>query len=255
MSPQTTRDVALAWRERSAAAGRLDQAIAEFREAVRLAPTFLDGRIDLANALLANGEASEAAVECREVLQQNPDAVQAIMILTAALTAEGQVDEAIASLERASQLDPGNADTHFRLGLALYDRGRSQGALAHLNEAIQLQPDDVPILWQTAWILATSPDPRVAMECGRSNWPVGRSSGRVARRAARLRCARRRAGRNRGFLRGQRGIGACGDDGARTRRHRVGQRDRPADAPLPPGLALSPAAIGRSGRASTAGRG
>ena len=31
----------------------------------------------------------------------------------------------------------------------------------HLDEAIRLAPDDVPMLWQTAWILATSPDPSV----------------------------------------------------------------------------------------------
>ena len=39
--------------------------------------------------------------------------------------------------------------------------GSLKSALAHLNEAIRLQPDDVPMLWQTAWILATSPDASV----------------------------------------------------------------------------------------------
>ena len=58
-------------------------------------------------------------------------------------------------------LNPGDARAHFRLGLALNDLGRPQSALAHLNEAIRLRPDNVPMLWQTAWILATSPDPSV----------------------------------------------------------------------------------------------
>ena len=118
-------------------------------------------RLELADALLAAGNAGEAAAQCREVLKQEPGAVEAIVILGAALAAEGQVDEALPYLERALELDPRNARAHFYLGLALYDRGRSQNAVAHLNEAIRLGSEDVPILWQTAWILATSPDASV----------------------------------------------------------------------------------------------
>ena len=43
----------------------------------------------------------------------------------------------------------------------LYERGQSKSAIAHLNAAIRLQPDDVRMLWQVAWILATSPDPAI----------------------------------------------------------------------------------------------
>ena len=77
------------------------------------------------------------------------------------MAAEGKVEQAIPYLEQALKLEPRNARAHFHLGLALYDVGQSQSAIAHLNEAIRLQPDNVPMLWQTAWILATSPDPSV----------------------------------------------------------------------------------------------
>ena len=49
----------------------------------------------------------------------------------------------------------------FRLGMALGDLGRSEDALEHFSEALRLQPDNVSFLWQTAWILATSPDSSV----------------------------------------------------------------------------------------------
>ena len=39
--------------------------------------------------------------------------------------------------------------------------GSHRAAVAQLNAAVRLQPDDVAMLWQTAWILATSPDPTV----------------------------------------------------------------------------------------------
>ena len=142
-------------------AGRLDQAIVEWREAVRLSPTYSSARIGLANALLAKGDAGEAAGQCREVLRQEPDAVEAIVILGAALAAEGQVKEAISRFEQALKLEPQNAPAHFSLGLALHDRGQSRSTVAHLNEAIRLWSGSVPMLWQTAWILATSPDPVV----------------------------------------------------------------------------------------------
>jgi cytochrome c-type biogenesis protein CcmH/NrfG len=77
------------------------------------------------------------------------------------LAAEGNVDEAISALRRALELDPQNAEAHFRLGLVLFGLGRSSSAIEHLDEAVRLQPDSAAMLWQTAWILATSPDSAV----------------------------------------------------------------------------------------------
>ena len=72
----------------------------------------------------------------------------------------GRNTEAIPYLEEAAIAEPGNAAAHFRLGLALHSVGRAQSAIAHLGEAIRLEPDNAAMLWQTAWIRATSPDPQ-----------------------------------------------------------------------------------------------
>ena len=139
-----------------ASAGRHDQAIIEWRETIRLAPTLWPARIGLSKELLAIGDAGEAAAQCREILKQEPGAVEAIVMLGEALAARGQVEEAIPHWERALEIDPRNARAHFHLGLALWDRGRSQSAIAHLDEAIRLAPDDVPCcgrrpgFWQRA---------------------------------------------------------------------------------------------------------
>ncbi len=144
-----------------ASAGQHDQAIAQWRETVRLAPAYWSARVGLAQALLAGGEAGEAIDECRQVLEQEPAAIEAIAILGAALAAEGQVEEGLPYLNRAVELDPGNVTGHFHLGLALQDRGRPQIAIAHLNAAIRLRPDDTQMLWPVAWLLATSPNASV----------------------------------------------------------------------------------------------
>jgi tetratricopeptide (TPR) repeat protein len=140
-------------------AGQPDRAIAEWREAVRLAPAALGARLGLADALLSDGQAGEAVDQCREVLKQEPNAVEAIVILALALSAEGQGEEAVQQLNQALALQPQHAQAHFQLGRILLARGLSPSAAAHLHEAIRLQPDNVPMLWQTAWFLATNGDP------------------------------------------------------------------------------------------------
>ena len=139
-------------------AGQFERAIAEWREAVRLAPAELPARLGLAEALLAHGAAGEAVDQCRQILDQKPNAIKVIVLLATALAAEGKGEEAIPPLKRALELEPDNAEAHFRLGLVLIDLGRSSGAVDQLNEAVRLQPDSVPMLWQTAWVLATVPD-------------------------------------------------------------------------------------------------
>ncbi len=160
-----------------ARAGQLDRAIDESREAIRLSPSYASAHLGLANALYARGDASQAAAECREVLREEPDSIEALVVLGAALVAEGKGDEAISPLERALQLDPHNAPAHASLGLALHDQGQSRSALDHLNEAMRLWPSSVPMLWQTAWILATSPDASVR---------DGKEAMRLAARAVQL---------------------------------------------------------------------
>jgi serine/threonine-protein kinase len=77
------------------------------------------------------------------------------------LTDQGHADEAIPHFEQALTLQPQYARAHFRLGLALYELRRSPSAVDHLNKAIVLRPDSVEMLWHTAWILATCPDPSI----------------------------------------------------------------------------------------------
>jgi tetratricopeptide (TPR) repeat protein len=141
-----------------AAAGQFDRAIAEWRQTVRLVPTDSRAYLGLADALLDAGDADEAIAVCRVVLSHEPESVTAIVILGAALADQGKVAQAIPYLEHALKLEPRNASAHFRLGLALYDIGQSSSAIDQLNAAIQIWPDNVLMLWQTAWILATSPD-------------------------------------------------------------------------------------------------
>ncbi len=141
--------------------GQHEQAIAEWRETIRLSPTFLSARVGLADVLLIGGDAEEAAEQCREVLRQEPDSKKAGVLLGEALAAEGKNEEAIPLLEKGLEVEPRDARAHFYLGLALHSSGQPGSVVTHLNAAVSLAPDNFPMLWQAAWILATSPDSTV----------------------------------------------------------------------------------------------
>ena len=144
-----------------AAAGRLDEAITQWREAIRMVPDRWSSHLGLADAMLAAGDPATAAAECAEILEHEPRAIDAAVTLGRALFAQGEVADALACLKQAALLDPRHPQAQFQLGLILNESGQSEEAVAHLNEAIRLQPDNVPMLRHMAWILATDPDPLI----------------------------------------------------------------------------------------------
>jgi tetratricopeptide (TPR) repeat protein len=149
-------------------AGKHEQAIAEWRETMRLiplgparsSPETVEGLVTathaaLAASLLANGDASEAITECEQVLSKRPKQVDMIVLLADALAAAGRPDEAIERFEQVLSIEPRNADIHVRLAALLRDQGRAADALHHLDRAIELEGDALAIR-QAAWLRATS---------------------------------------------------------------------------------------------------
>ena len=125
-------------------------------------PASLEAQLGLANALLDGGQMKEAIAQCHEILDaETAAALEATTILGAALAADGQFEQAIPHLKRAVELRPGDARAHFQLALVLCNLARSQRRADASQRGGCLQPDDVQMLLQTAWILATSPDPVV----------------------------------------------------------------------------------------------
>jgi protein O-mannosyl-transferase len=86
---------------------RLDEAIKEYREALRLKPDDADAHYDLANALYRNG----------------------------------LLDEAIREYRADLQLSPNDPEGHNNLGAVLFQKGNRDEAIAHFQEALRLKPD------------------------------------------------------------------------------------------------------------------
>ena len=138
-------------------AGKLDEGIVQLREVLEVSPDYAEARNNLGDALLRKGTLDEAIAQFRKVLEVNPESAGVHFNLGRALARKGRLDEAIEHLQKAADADPGFAAAQYVLGDSFYLRGNIPEALAHWRKGLQLEPDDLPVLNQTAWVLATCP--------------------------------------------------------------------------------------------------
>ena len=122
-------------------AGQPAEAIAHFESAVRLDPRFIDPRPRLAHLLYVSGRLPEAVVQYRAALRLQPDVAGWENGLGAALADQGQWDEAISHYQTALRLDPNLPEAENNLGLVLAKKARWNEAIAHFELALKLKPD------------------------------------------------------------------------------------------------------------------
>jgi tetratricopeptide (TPR) repeat protein len=99
--------------------GRLDEAVAEYREALRLNSDTPEAhykpcevRNELGNALLVKNQLDEAIVEYNKAIELDPKYANAHNNRGLALQAKNQWDEAIKEFKKAIELDPNYAGAH-----------------------------------------------------------------------------------------------------------------------------------------------
>jgi tetratricopeptide (TPR) repeat protein len=142
-------------------AGKLDEGIVQLREVLLNSPDNAEARNNLGDALLRKGAVDEAIAQFRKVLEVNPASAGVHFNLGRALARKGSLDEAIEHLRKAADADPGFAGVQYVLGDTLYMRGNIPEALARWRKGLELEPDDLSVLNQTAWVLATCPQASV----------------------------------------------------------------------------------------------
>jgi Tfp pilus assembly protein PilF len=133
--------------------GRLDDAVVEFSEALRLLPRYPDAQYNLGVALMRRGQTDKAIGHYVAALRLDPDSPNAHTNLGLALLGQGKNEEAIAHLEEALRLRP-DAVAHFNLGLALARQGSNGRAIGHYRQALRLAPDLAEAHYQLAQALA-----------------------------------------------------------------------------------------------------
>jgi len=124
--------------------GRLDDAVAQYQEALRLDPKYPDAHFYLANALVQSGRIPEAIGHYEDALRADPGLAEASNNLGMILCRTGRTDEGLARIEAAIRIQPDYAQAHFARGAALLQLGRRDEASAEFEQVLRLRPDFSP---------------------------------------------------------------------------------------------------------------
>jgi protein O-GlcNAc transferase len=156
---------------------RKDEAAAEYRLAVDLAPEYFEAHNNLANVLNELGHYAEAEAACRRAIElrpddaaplnnlgnslrglrrgeealaayraaieKRPDFAQGVNNLAMCLCWLNHLQEGVEQFQAAIRLNPSSADLHNNLGTALMQLGRMEEAGQSFQTAIDIQSDHV----------------------------------------------------------------------------------------------------------------
>jgi tetratricopeptide (TPR) repeat protein len=120
--------------------GKLDEAMTECREALRLEPDDARAHAHLASILSGMGLPAEAVTEFRVALRLQPDDPQTLNNFAYFLSDLGARDEALAASREAVRLGPDQVTHRHTLGEVYLSRGQFDEALAALREADRTRP-------------------------------------------------------------------------------------------------------------------
>lgn len=130
--------------QKNYAAGRYQQAVQDFAQAVKLDPQSPEAHYALARALTKTAKTGEAIDAFKQLLNLNPTEelkIWSYYLLGNAYGDLSQWKEAIESFQQALKLNPDLSKPYNNLGLALAASNRIADAVVEFKQAVRLKPD------------------------------------------------------------------------------------------------------------------
>ncbi len=121
--------------------GQTDEAIRQYREAIRLRPDDAEAYYNLGIVLAEKGQTEGAIRQYQKAIRLRPDDAGAHYNLGIVLAGKGQTDGAIRQYQEAIRLKLDDAKAHNNLGIVLAEKGQIDDAISQFREAIRFKPD------------------------------------------------------------------------------------------------------------------
>lgn len=122
--------------------GRLGDAIAQQKEALRIRPTYTEAHYNLGLELEKSGRHAEAIEEFQRALLLRPGYARAHNNLAGVLAGQGRNAAAMEHLELAIRYEPGNIESRYNYAGLLLASGRTEEAIAQYEAILRLNPGD-----------------------------------------------------------------------------------------------------------------
>jgi len=120
--------------------GQLSAALPEFSEAIRQKPSFAAARDNLAATIARLRSLDGELARYADDVRNRPNDLVARNEFGAALAAQGRIDEAIEQFTAALRIDSTQADVEYNLGMMLERKGRTKDALAAFEATLRHNP-------------------------------------------------------------------------------------------------------------------
>jgi arylsulfatase A-like enzyme/Tfp pilus assembly protein PilF len=134
----------------ASAEGRLDDAIARVKEALRADPEIVEAYMLLGNFQKKAGQPAEALASYRRALERDPEHQGALFSLAVAYKDQGRLEEARVGLERARELDPRNGRVLWQLADLFVKQGQPVEAEAVVKDALARKVEEHRFLLKLA---------------------------------------------------------------------------------------------------------
>jgi tetratricopeptide (TPR) repeat protein len=122
------------------AEGKYELALNNLGRAQQLRPSDPECAYHSGRALALLSRRAEAIAQFRQAIRLNPDYWQAHDALGGLLGLDGRVSEAKAEFVQVLRLQPGYGHAHLNLGVALLKEGQASAAAQEFQEALRLEP-------------------------------------------------------------------------------------------------------------------
>jgi tetratricopeptide (TPR) repeat protein len=121
--------------------GRLDAALEQYKEVLRINPKDVDSLVNTGNLLFGKGRYDEAMAYYERALEINPANPEAHVNMAVVLAKQGKMDEAIEHDRKAIAGNPKHITALVNLAVMLAGKGDYQQALEYYDSALEVNPD------------------------------------------------------------------------------------------------------------------